>query len=83
MNIDNNQDVLTFSIDRFEGNFAVCENRQTGEIINIPIENLPENAKPGSILKFENNKYILDLETTKTEQEIVQNMISNLFKKKN
>ena len=73
----------TFSVDRFEGNFAVCENRETGEIINIPLSELPENCKSGSILKFENGKYILDLEETKKEQEIVKNMVSNLFKKKN
>lgn len=73
----------TFSIDRFEGDFAICENRETGEFINIPIKNLPENAKAGSILKFENGKYIVDLESTQNEQKEIKNMVSNLFKKKN
>lgn len=72
-----------FSIDRFEGDFAVCENRETGEFVNIPKSELPEDCKTGSILKFENGKYILDLEETKKEQEIVKNMVSSLFKKKN
>lgn len=77
-----NSSTLKFSIDRFEENFAVLENCQTGEIINISITELPENAIVGSILKFENGKYILDLEETKREQEIVKNMVANLFKKK-
>lgn len=77
-----NQTNFSFSIDRFEGEFAICENQQTGKIISIPKSDLPENAKPGDILKFENGKYVLDLEKTKKEQEIIQNMVSNLFKKK-
>lgn len=72
----------TFSIDRFENNFAVCENRETGEMVNIPITNLPENAKEGSILKFENGKYILDIESTKKEQQEIKNLVDNLFRKK-
>ena len=35
----------SFSIDRFEENFAVCENLKTGEFLNIPIELLPDNCK--------------------------------------
>ena len=78
-----NKTNYSFSIDRFEGEFAVCENRETGEFVNIPKSELPEGCKPGSILKFENGKYVLDIEKTKKEQEIVKNMVSNLFKKKN
>ena len=56
-----------YTIDRFEGEFAVCENRETGEMINIKKENLPEKIKEGSILKLKNGKYFLDEEK---EQEI-------------
>ena len=77
-----NKTKSSFSIDRFEGEFAVCENRETGEFVNIPKSELPESCKPGSILKFENGKYILDIEETKKEQENVKNMVSNLFKRK-
>ncbi len=72
----------TFSVDRFEGEFAVCENRQTGELVNIPKNLLPNNCKQGSILKFENGIYTLDLEETQKEQEEIKNLVNNLFKKK-
>lgn len=69
------------SIDRFEGEFAICENKETGEFFNIPKCELPVNVKEGSILKFENGKYILDNEKTNQEQEEIKNMVNNLFKK--
>ena len=72
----------TFSVDRFEGDFAICENRQTGEFIDIPLSELPENIKQGSIKKFENGNYILDIESTKKEQEEIKNLVDNLFKRK-
>ena len=72
-----------FSVDRFEGNFAVCENLKTGEMINIPRVELPENIQEGSILKFENGKYVLDFEATKNQQDEIKHLVDNLFKKKN
>ena len=81
-NDNNSMSKIYFSIDRFEDNFAVCENRQTGELINIPISELPENAKEGSILALKNGKYILDIESTKKEQKEIKNLVDNLFKRK-
>lgn len=72
----------SFSIDRFEGDFAVCENRETGEFINIPLTKLPKNIKEGSILKFESRNYILDIGSTKKAQEEIKNLVDNLFKRK-
>ena len=72
----------TFSVDRFEGEFAICENRETGDFIDIPLSELPENVKEGSILKFENGNYILDVEATRKKQEEIKNLVDNLFKKK-
>lgn len=77
-----NKTSATFSIDRFEGEFAICENKQTGEYINIPISDLPENVNEGSILKLENGKYILDEFQTSKQQEEIKNMVNNLFNKK-
>lgn len=72
----------TFSVDRFEENFAVCENLETGIFINIPISDLPKGIKEGSIIKFENGKYILDKKLEDIKKQEVKNLVNNLFKKK-
>lgn len=71
-----------FSIDRFEGDFAVCENKQTGEMLSIHRTELPQNISEGDIIKFENGKYILDIEATNKEKQEVKDLVDNLFKKK-
>lgn len=73
----------SFSIDRFEEEFAVCENRKTNEMINIPKSLLPENCKSGDIIILKNGKYVLDVSQTKKEQDEIKNLVNNLFKKKN
>lgn len=70
-----------FSIDRFEGDFAICENKSTGEMVNIKKSLLPESSKEGDILKFENGVYILDKVATQNNQNEIKNMVNNLFKK--
>ncbi len=70
-----------FSIDRFEGNFAVCENKITNEMVNIEKTLLPKNCKEGDIIKFINGVYILDNNATNNEQEEIKNIVNNLFKK--
>ncbi len=74
---------VLFSIDRFEGKFAVCENIKTNEMINIDKSLLPENCKEGDIIKLENNVYIKDEIATHNAQEEIKNMVNNLFKRKN
>lgn len=73
--------MILFSIDRFEGNYAVCENLTTNEFCNIPKSKLPKNCKEGSIIKLDNNKYVLDEKATSSKQSQVKNMVNNLFKR--
>lgn len=75
--------IIRFAIDRFEENFAVCENLETNEIINIEKNLLPANCKKGDIIKFENGIYSIDEITTKIEQKEIKNMVDSLFKRKN
>ena len=46
------------TVDRFEGEFAICEDRKDNKTYNIEKSKLPENIKEGSIIKLENGKYI-------------------------
>ncbi len=77
--IDEVKSQITLVIDRFEGDYAVCENRDTEEITNISIAELPENAREGDVLKFENNKYELDEQKRQEIEERIKNKIKNLF----
>lgn len=62
------------TVDRFEGEFAICEDRETNKIYNIPINELSKDIKEGMIIKFEKGKYVKD--------EIEQQEISNRIKDK-
>lgn len=72
----------TFSIDRFEGDFAICENKQTGQMQSISKSDLPLNICEGDIIKFESGKYVLDVEATNKEKQEIKNLVDNLFKRK-
>ena len=66
-------------IDRMEGNIAICEERNTGKKKEIAKEQLPEGAKEGSVLKQENEKYVLDKETQKEIEERIRQKMDNLW----
>lgn len=61
--LDKNSSSL-YTLDRFEGDFAILENRSTKKMTDIPISNIPSNAKEGDILKLSNGSYIIDYEET-------------------
>ena len=64
-------------IDRFESDYAVCENRTTGEMLNINRKELPEGIKEGTILKYKNDKYTIE----KEEQKRIENRIADKMQK--
>ncbi|WP_291579846.1 DUF3006 domain-containing protein [Clostridium sp. UBA6640] len=61
---------MKFIIDRFEEEFAVCENEK-GIMVNVSRNKLPKEAKEGDVLIIENeNTYINVEETEKLRKEI-------------
>ena len=76
-----NESIL-YTLDRFEGKFAICENRITGEFINVPKNLIDKNAREGDILKFSNNKYLLDEISTQKAREEIKDLAKSLFKRK-
>jgi len=66
-------------IDRFEGNLAICENRQTKEKRKIRIDKLPENIKEGSVLNYKNGEYFLDLEEEKKIEKRIEEKMKNIW----
>ena len=69
-----------YTLDRFEGSFAVLENRNSKKMIDIPISNIPSEAKEGDILKLSNGSYIIDHEETKIVSDRIKQKMDNLKK---
>ena len=68
-----------YSVDRFEGEYAVLENRKTNEIKNVKKDMLPENIREGSILQYVNGKYTYNEELTKEENNRIQEKMNKLW----
>ena len=66
-------------VDRFEGKYAVCEDRKTNEIINIETIQLPENVKEGLVIKYENGKYIIDEEKEKEISDRIEQKMNDIW----
>lgn len=66
-------------IDRIEGRFALVEN--FGEMIDIPLCQLPENVREGDILKIENGEYIVDNTSAIERKEKLFSRLENILNK--
>lgn len=71
-----------YTIDRFEGNKAVLENRKTGKMKNVEKDKLPKEIKEGSILNCINEKYFLNQEKTKEVEKNIEDKFNKLLKDK-
>lgn len=67
------------SIDRFEGEFAVCQ-KDDGKMINIKKYNIPIYAKEGDILLITKDKIIIDKDETKRRKIEIEKMTKDLWK---
>lgn len=66
-------------IDRFEGEYAVCE-KENKEMIDIEIKNLPDDAKEGDILLIDNEKIIIDKTATENRKKYIEGLMDQLWK---
>lgn len=57
---------MKYAVDRIEGDYAVLEDLETREIINIELTKLP-NVRETDVLVFENGEYKID-ENAKEER---------------
>ena len=73
--------MVEYTIDRFEGEYAICENRETEELTNISITKIPKGAKEGDILDFSNGEYTINHEEAKVTREEIQELMEELKKK--
>lgn len=66
-------------IDRFEEDFAVCEDRETGQMINIKRKDLPSEINEGDVLKYKNFKYEIDYDKKQDIESKINEKVKNLF----
>lgn len=69
---------MKVTIDRFEGEFAVCE-KPDRTMINIRKDKIPANAKEGDMLIIEGDNIKIDSGTTKRKRKI-DNLMNELWK---
>ena len=68
---------MKYIIDRIENDIAICQNPESKEIIEVDIEELPQEAKEGSVIILEDGKYTID----KKEEMKIRNRIVDKMKK--
>ena len=72
---------LTNKLEEMESRFTiVLENRDTGEMLNVSKKDLPQDAKEGTILKLNKDKYEIDLDEQKIVADRIKNKMKNLWK---
>ena len=69
---------MKYVIDRFEGNYAILENQDTYEVIDVKRTKFPDEAQEGSVLSFENDTYSLDIYATNQKKEEILKRFSKL-----
>lgn len=70
---------VMLTIDRIEGDLAVCE-KSDCTMIDVPLSEFPGEAREGSILVFDGTQWILDsCEEARRRERIAQKM-DDLFK---
>lgn len=68
-----------FTFDRVEGDFAICENRANGNMIEVPKDLLDGSSEVGSILRIQDGKFVPCLEETQNAREHIQSLVDDLF----
>ncbi len=69
-----------FTLDRYEGNYAVCENRTNGKMYDIPSFKIDPSVKEGEIIRFKNGIYKLDYEENQKQTEISRELTRQITK---
>ena len=67
-----------FTIDRFEGTMAVCENSE-GNMIGIPRQDLPPEVREGAIISLCEGVYSLDKKSEVARSTRIKQLADQLW----
>lgn len=70
---------MYYIIDRFEEEYAVCENSETKKMENIEKTKIPKEAKKGDVLVLIDGEYLLDIYQTEERKKIIHQKIQDLW----
>ena len=68
-------------LDRFEGDFAVCEKKDR-TMLNVKRDKLPPEAKEGDILNINDDIITVDPAATNKRKNTVNKLFADLFQNK-
>lgn len=71
-------DILKVVIDRFEGEFAICE-KDDFTMIDIKKEIIPVEAKEGDVLEITNDFITIDEKETKKRKMEIEKLMEDLW----
>lgn len=69
---------MKYVLDRFEGEYAVCENDMK-EILNIKKDRIPIEAKEGYVLIIDSDKITIDIVETEKRKMEVEKLMEELW----
>ncbi|WP_443660972.1 DUF3006 domain-containing protein [Clostridium algidicarnis] len=65
-------------IDRFEGDYAVCE-KEDKTMVNISKHKIPPGAKDGDVLNVINDMITIDVDETEKKQREIEKLTEDLW----
>ena len=68
-----------YTIERFEENIVVLENRENQKMINVGRDKIPEGVKEGDIVRIINGKILKDEKKTEEVSERIKNKMDDLW----
>lgn len=70
---------MIFSVDRIEGNIAVCENSDS-DVFELPVDAFPFEIKEGSVVeKTDDGRYNLCKTEEETRRKNILNLMDDIF----
>ncbi|MCL2605428.1 MAG: DUF3006 domain-containing protein [Defluviitaleaceae bacterium] len=69
---------MRITIDRFEEDYAVCEDERGENQRAVHRRDLPAHAKAGDTLYFANNQWCIDTKETAARAERINNLFSKI-----
>lgn len=70
-----------YTLDRYEGEYAVLEDRENKEMIDVAKEKLPADTAEGDILDFRKGEFHINHEATEQAKDEVRALMQELKKK--